>query len=391
LLNKNTLIHKLKAKDRAFKQKKPQVDLGTRFAEGSPRIGFSRVRLATKTTYNQMKSRLQMASLGAALLTASAVQAEVKINENLSLDGYAIGSGVVTEGTADTNGKFIESGRVYDSVKIAANGKYGDFSGKISLYVVNENENALSQDAGILDAYVTYKVGNLSLTGGKFLGWLGYESFDSPNNAFISFSQVFYSSPYSTGVKADYAGDGFSAGVSVRDSQNGPGGEFFEGDGDITDEVGYEAYVLFTGVKGLTAFAGIGFEKVEDNLFLYNLLTDENDIDSGRSISNVLTTDFWASYMLTEKLSVTGEFATTEDVTNSSWLLQSGYAISDDLSVAGRLTYFDGKAGDTVAYGVASTYTITSNFSIKGEVTKNDSNSGGTDPFSYALQGLFRF
>jgi hypothetical protein len=320
-----------------------------------------------------MKTRIKLAGFTALLAAASAtVQAEVKINENLSLDGYAIGSGVITQGTLPGNYSFFNTGRVYDSIKVAVNGTYEDFTAKVSLIALDSTKNGLSEDAGLLDAYVTYKMDNLSITGGKYLGWLGYESFDSPNNAFISYSQALYSSPYATGVKLDYAGDGFSTGVSVRDSQNGPGGSFFEGDGNFSDELGYEAYVLYSGIENVTLFAGVGYE----------------DVDNADS---VLTTDFWASYKASEKLSFAAEFATLEDATEASWLLQSTYAVSEELSVSGRVTAINGKAFDAVGYGIASTYTFTSNFSLKGEVTYTDADAGNPDTTQYALQGLFRF
>jgi hypothetical protein len=318
-----------------------------------------------------MKTRIQLAGFTALLAAAAAtVQAEVKINENLSLDGYAIGAGVVTQGTPVGNYSLFNTGRVYDSIKVAVNGTYEDFSAKVSLLALDSTKNGLSEDAGLLDAYVTYKIDNLSITGGKYLGWLGYESFDSPNNAFISFSQV----PYATGAKLDYAGDGFSTGVSVRDSQTGPGGSFFEGDGDFSDELGYEAYVLYSGIENVTLFAGVGYE----------------DID-GAGFDSVLTTDFWASYKATEKLSFAAEFATVQDATEASWLLQSTYAVSKELSVSGRVTAINGKAFDAVGYGIASTYTFTPNFSIKGEATYTDADAGNPDTTQYALQGLFRF
>jgi hypothetical protein len=345
-----------------------------------------------------MKSCLKYAGLGAVLATAS--QAEVKINENFSFDGYAIGAGVVTEGTASKNGpEFGKSGSVYDSVYIALNGKYNDFSGKVSLFAVNPFDGAQSaqrvdalgapildtngdaifdpiDNVGVLDAYVTYKVGDLAITGGKYLGWLGFESFHSPNNAFISYGLSNYASPWATGAKVDYSGEGFSTGISVRDSQIVGGEGFFEGDGEFANDIGYEAYFLYTGVEKLTLFFGAGFEDVDDE-----------------DIGGILTTNVWASYAVSEKVSVAAEYANVEDNSKNSWLLQTSYAVSEAVSVAGRLTGFDGDKGvaDGFGYGLASTYTISPNFSVKGEVTTTDFNSGESDVFSYAIQGLFRF
>jgi hypothetical protein len=310
------------------------------------------------------------ASLVALVSTASA---EVKIDDYLSLDGYVTGAGVVTEGTPAKDKVLVDSGRVYDSALFGLNGKYGDFTARVSLYVVNSSKNAVTEDAGLLDAYVTYKTGNIAITGGQYLGWLGFESFHSVNNAFISYGQSTYASPYATGAKIEYLSDAFSTGISVRDSQIAPTGSFFNGDGEFSNDIGYEVYFLYTGVKGLTLFAGGGYE----------------DVDGGDQLN---TWDFWASYALTDKVSVAAEVSSTEDTTNYSWLTQVTYAVSDKLSVAGRLTGSDGDNGaaDAIGYGVASTYTLTKNFSVKGEVTKLDTD-GGSDPFSYALQGIFKF
>lgn len=322
-----------------------------------------------------MKSRFKQVGFGAAIAAvgAAGLQAEVKINDNLSLDGYAIGSGVVTEGTGAKNYALGKSAFYYDSAYIAVNGTYKDFTSKVSLYAVSPFADNTGDDTGVLDAYVTYKTGNVAITGGKYLGWLGYESFHSPNNAFISFGQSLYASPWATGAKIDYSGDGFSTGISVRDSQIAPGGGFFEGDGEFSDDIGYETYFLYTGVEKLTLFAGAGYEDVEGGDQIYTL-------------------NAWGSYAVTDKFSVAAEYATVEDTTDYTWLLQGTYAVTEKLSVAARTTGFEGDNGngDAFGYGLASTYTITPNFSVKSEVTKTDY-STASDAFSYAIQGLFRF
>ncbi len=318
----------------------------------------------------------KISGLAAFAVIAASASAEVAINENLSLDGYAIGSAVNTEGTTAKNLQLVNSGRVYDSVKVALNGKYEDFTAKVSLYNVKSGPNALSADAGLLDAFVTYKTGDIAVTGGKYLGWLGFESFDSPNNAFISYGFSNYASPYATGAKVEYLTKEFSTGISVRDTQTGPGGKFFEGDGDFSNDVGYEAYVLYTGIEKLTVFAGAGYQDV-----------------AGAS-SSVSTYNVWASYALTDKVTLAAEYAHTEDsFEDYSWLTQVGYAVNADLSVAARLTGYEGSDTSTTdgfGYGVASTYTITKNFAVKGEITKTDY-TAASDSFSYAVQGLFKF
>jgi hypothetical protein len=304
---------------------------------------------------------------------ASTASAEVKINENLSLDGYAIGSYLVTEGTASGNDTFLDSGsRLFDSVKVALNGTYGDFTGKASV-LVQSVRGTSNEQGGLLDAYLTYTAGDFALTGGKFNSWLGYESFDSPNNAFISYGLSGYTANYTTGAKAEYLGETLSAGISVRDSAlTGPG--FYQGDGDFSDELGYEAYVLFTGVENLTLFAGAAYE------------------DTDGAVSEFTTYNVWGSYAFTEAFSLVAEYAGTDDAVEDSWLLQGTYVVSDAVSVSGRVTGNENAAGtEGFGYGIASTYTFTENFYLKGEVTKTDFDNGSGDVFTYAVQGLFKF
>jgi len=327
------------------------------------------------------------AALAALAATASA---EVKINDNLSLEGYAIGSEAVTEGSAAQNDTFLDSGnKLIDAVKVALNGKYGDFTSKVSLFDV-PNLKSSHGDAGLLDAYVTYTKGEFAVTGGKFNSWMGYESFDSPSNAFITYGaadNVGYVANYATGVKFEYLTKTFSAGISVRDSllpDASPKG-FYQGDGNYSNDQGYEGYILYSGIEKLTVFAGAGYQDVD-------------------STNNVLTTyNVWAAYAATDKLTLVGSYASKFDGTTAgtvtfSYTALATYAINDKVSVAARFGAADGHGGsiNTTAsnytdYGIASTYTITPNFSVKGEVSKQDYNDNTGDTFFYAVQGLFKF
>jgi hypothetical protein len=308
---------------------------------------------------------------------AASASAEVAINENLSLDGYATAAAVVTEGgnpSASKDKVLFDSGRVYDSALVAVNGKYEAFTAKASIYTVKSSKNGTTADSGLLDAYVTYKTGDFSVTGGKFLGWLGYESFHSVNNAFISYSMANYVSPFSTGVKTEYTTKDYSTGVSVRDSNSGalPAKNFFDGDGEFSDDLGYEAYFLYSGIEKVTVFAGAAYD------------------DKADEAGQMATFDLWVSYALTDKLTLAAEYASVKDTTSFSWLTQATYAVSDALSVSARLTAQDNDAGTSngFGYGVASTYTLSKNFALKGEVTMAEA---AADTFSYAVQGIFKF
>jgi hypothetical protein len=303
---------------------------------------------------------------------AATASAEVKINDNLSLDGYAIGSLAITEGTPVRNDTFLEGSRLTDSAKVALNGKYEDFSGKVSLYYFPNTSTSVG-NGGLLDAYVTYTAGEIAITAGKFNSWFGYESFDSVNNAFIDYGLSTYIANYTTGAKVEYLTKEFSAGVSVRDSLFADSNGFFQGDGEFSDDLGYEAYVLYSGIEKLTVFAAFGYESEDsagDDAKTYNV---------------------WASYAFTDKFSVALEYARVDDFADTSYLLQATYIFSENISVSARVTAADTVGGDGFGTGLASTYTFSPNFSIKAEVAKTDFNAGGPDPLFYAVQGVFKF
>ena len=348
-----------------------------------------------------IKHLSQISGVAAFAVIAATASADIKINDNLFIDGYATASGVVTEPSPGVKDKvLLNSGRVFDSAKIALNGKYEDFTAKVSGLAVDGDQNTLAKgggdprqsDFGLLDAYITYKTGDVSVTAGKFIGWLGYESFDTPNNAFISFSQLNYISPYATGLKTEYIVKDYSTGVSVRDSAS-PYTKFYQGDGEYKHNLGYEAYFLYTGIDKLQVFAGAGYQNKYGNTS-----------PSSPLIAQVATFDVWASYALSDKLTLAAEYASVKDATSFSWLTQASYAVTTDWSVAARLTgsdsstsgatataYSENSGVNSFGYGLASTYTVCKNFSVKAEVNKTELNYGGVDGFEYALQGVLKF
>jgi len=343
-----------------------------------------------------IKHLSKISGLAAFAVLAVSASAEVKLNENLSVDGYATGAARVTEGTVGSNQAQIENlGRLDNSAKIALNGKYDAYTAKVSGLLLNGDQQSdtngrTGHNFGLLDAYVSYTKDEFVVTGGKYLGWLGYESFDSPNNAFISYSSATYSSPYATGAKVEYITKAFSTGVSARDTQFvdtlNDKSEFFKGDDNFGKDLGYEAYFLYTGVEKLKVFAGMGTQSVRGYA----------DDSSSETIN---TYDVWASYDLTSKLTLVAEYASIEDVVEQSWNVLANYAFTADFSSAVRVTGSQGFQGgraaannDTFGYGVASTYVLHKNFSLKAEVTKTENNKVDTsDVFSYALQGVLKF
>ena len=194
-----------------------------------------------------MKSRLKYAGLGAALATAATgLQAEVKINDTFSVSGYAVAAGTMTDPDSGKNNYTLaDSGASnLDSAKFAVTGAKDAISGKVSLFYVPQAPSSVGT-AGILDAYATYTAGDVSVTAGKYLSYLGYEAFDPINMAQLTYATTIFAIPaYHTGAKVDYTGEGFSLGFSATDSLF-PGDGFFQGDGEVSGN----------GVRCLAAYA----------------------------------------------------------------------------------------------------------------------------------------
>ncbi|MCS6244322.1 MAG: porin [Opitutus sp.] len=332
-----------------------------------------------------IKHLSKISGVAAFAVIASSASAEVKLDDNFTIDGYAIAAYAKNEAATNTESFFSSGDKMLDAVKLALNGTYGDFKSRASVYSVPSDTNgtAAGNDSttGLLDAYVTYTKGEIALTVGKFNNYLGYESFDSPNNAFMTSGPADnfgYVASYATGAKLDYTTKEFATGFSVRDSLQRDG--FFKGDGDFSDDIGTEVYFMYTGIEKLTVFTGMGYENTD-----------------GATAKDLYTYNVWASYALTDKLTLVGSYASTSDFVSLSYTLQASYAVSDALSLAARYGAVDGEAaliGDSTnytEYGVAGTYTLTKNFAIKSEVNKKNLIDGQKDAFFYAVQGIFKF
>lgn len=328
-----------------------------------------------------MKSRLKYAGLGAALVTATTagLQADVKINDIFSVSGYAVAAGTMTDpDKGKENYTLADSGASnLDSAKFAIMGKKDALSGKASLFYIPQTGTSTG-DAGILDAYLTYTAGDVSVTAGKYLSYLGYEAFDPINMTQLTYATTIFAVPaYHTGAKIDYTGKGYSLGFSATDSLF-PGTGFFQGDGEVSDDIGYEAIATFTGIEKLTVFLGLGYENTD-----------------GAPDATTLV-DLWASYALSDTVTIAGEYDYADNAAQAA-LAFVQYKFSDKVSAIARVSVIDIEGGDSGSYfTVAPTYTFDANWSLRAEVSYADSAEGGFTSvgdkgFFYGVQGVFKF
>ncbi|MES2691828.1 MAG: outer membrane beta-barrel protein [Verrucomicrobiota bacterium] len=322
-----------------------------------------------------MNTRLKLAAV-ASLAASLTALADVKVNNNFSVNGYAVGSWTTTDPDAGTKTEtFFKNGTLFgatDAVKVGFLGNSGPISGYGSILYLPAAGS--TNEAGLLDAYVTYDTGaGVKITGGKYLSYLGYEAFDPINMAQLTYGYTIFAIPaYHTGAKIDYATKTLSLGLSVTDSVFGGAKGFFEGDREFSDDVGVEAIMTYTGIDKLTIFAGIASE------------------DTHNAANKLFIFDLWASYNVTDKLTIAGEFDVQDDV-GKGWLAFASYKFTDQFSTAFRVSGFkaDG-GGDDTKWTVAPTITLSPNVSLRAEVSFADGDTWGKYTF-FGVQGVLKF
>ncbi len=304
-----------------------------------------------------------------ALETASAA---VAFTENLSLEGY-IGS---SYRYTDADGSFDSFD--IDAAKLLFSTKFDQVTGVMSLYYSPTG----AEDVTLLDAYVAYAPGNgLSISAGKFLSWHGYEAFD-----IVNMSQLTYATGdflggipgYHHGIRLEQAGETWAAGVAVLDSVYTPPHLYLEGDGELKDNVGFEAYYKYTGIDRATLYFGAAY-----------------DTEGGFQPDDVFMFNFWGDYAFTERFTGAAEI-TYKDAgawDGLGWTLYGNYRFTDSVSAMFRV------AGESIDNGpeflrvsAAPTFTIAPNLLVRGEVTyTNYDDAGIDDAIFFGVQSIFRF
>ena len=338
-----------------------------------------------------MNTRLPLA---AALTLASSLSvfADIKVNDNLTLSGYAAGAyeyqkikslpatDSIFDGTKDTPSA--------DAVKTNFNFTFKPVTGTVSLYYV---PNLKTNELSVLDAFATYDVGGgMSVTGGKFLSYLGYEAFDTVNMTQITYAPVTVGTlgaipAYHTGVRLDYGDKDVGYGVALVDSVFS--NTFSKGDGEFTHNAGFEGFVKYTGAKDLTLWAGFAYD------------TKGNATNNPKNSTTVL--DFWAEYKLTKEATVAAEFCSKDGgdfAKGTTWLAYLNYAFDAKFSGVFRVGG-ESLSGKTKTVGnnftqftVGPAVKLTDNLSVRAEYSYYDySGPTAKDKSLIGLQAIFKF
>lgn len=319
-----------------------------------------------------LKTKLAVA---AASVLALAVTAHAQTYGNITASGFVLGSYQKTSGTGTDRLDL-------DNAMLKFTGDYKPVQGVISLYYVPNSSVGTSSDLHVLDAYATYDAGGgWSVTGGRFLSWMGFESFFTVNNPEISFGYLNgIIAGYEDGARVVYTEKDWNAGVAVVDSalNSGAAGPY-HGDNELSKGYGAEAYLSYGGIKDNTLFLGVSYDSTNG------------------AVKSQETYDLWDQYQLDKATYIAGEVAyhsggaAFKDAT--SYLALVDYTFNDQVSAAFRIGGDQNKkpTPDDTKYTFAPTYTINSHFSVRGEISYIVTAGPAANTTFWGVQGVFKF
>ncbi len=280
--------------------------------------------------------------------------------------------------------------------------------------ILNAAEGSNPNTFDIVQGFVQYATGPLTVIGGKFVTLAGAEVIAPTGNTNFSRSFLFYAEPLThTGIRATYAAsDTFSVIAGVNNGWNYSSLQTY---GAVTGEFG----IAWTPNKAfsLTTQAYVGKDDSTPTFYAYPL--GDFPYDAPKTLIDAV-----ATYNVTDALSLVLSYdwgqqqQHTAGYPTLAWngaAFYTNYAISDHWRVSLRVEYLDDKNGYVTATGIAQTlkegtltfgYDPVKSFELRFEARYDKSTqpsfvrtidqSGSPSTFAdnqteIALQGIYRF
>jgi hypothetical protein len=339
-----------------------------------------------------MKTKL-LAVLATLGMVASA--SAVKVNNNLSINGFIDGSYNLT----DTDGADTQSLGL-DEVELNFNLNVGNVSGLIAI----DNNNPLTHshtvsftdlngtnsvdktvnssavngtDLNIEQAHFTYNINDaVSLTFGRYGSALGFEREDPAG--LYTFSRA-YSGNFNLGnidagavdgITLSYAGDSYSIAASLEETA----GQNIE-----VNDLNLELAFTYTGIAGVNIGGGYFFD---------NAANGANETD----VLNVHVSRQFGKLLLAGEYIEASTSSTTaaQNVDNDAYLLLADYDVNDKLGVAVRFSNNEqGALGDYERFTIAPNYSLTDSLGAIIEYSDVEDDNAKSEEYSVELTYTF--
>ena len=325
-------------------------------------------------------NKLLKLSLAGLFLVTSALQAQIEINDNISVTGFFDMS--VSETDSEMSGDSSQNLAVQNAA--AADGStfnldqaeidfilnFDQISGQVDLNYLGGNDG----DFDLEQAFIRYDLGDGSdVEAGKFLSYMGFETFEPTGLYQYSYAYDIRNAipGHHNGVRYNYNDDFLSLGLGLLDSVYGPDGSIQDGGHGI------EAKIAIKPIEGWTVF--LGFAKDSQNG-----AADDSDL-----------INFWTSY---ETGNVTWAFELNEydfgpRDSGSQFLVMANLGLTDTAGLTFRVSEDeqDFKRGDTATkFTVSPNFSINDNLGLIFELSQTDYGTEG-NVTSAAFETIFTF
>jgi len=320
-----------------------------------------------------MKNKI-IATLAAFGMVASA--SAVKINDNISINGFIDSSYLNTDTTVKATGTSTDETNIgVDEVELNFLVNAGNVSGE--LHIDNTQAADGTNDINIEQVHFTYSFGNgASVQVGRFGSDLGLEREDPAG--LYTVSRAYGEDQYNLGdvdnnpaegLRLAYASGDFTASVALFNDV----GETEE-DAAFEDDLDTEIAVTYTGIDNLSVTVGARTINTRDSKAAGIAATDDIDI---------LTIN--AAYTL-NKLLIAGEYGSIEEDGSqdlSAYALIADYDVTDKLGFAIRYSEWETLDGinnvQTDKVSFAPNYSITDSLGAIIEFSTEEVSGGGDD------------
>ena len=338
--------------------------------------------LSWMRVYKQTNKQIDMKNkLLAVLATLSMVASAsaVKVNDNLSINGFIDGSYASTETGAT---KTQELG--LDEVEINFNLNVGNVSGLVAIDSDNLNHGTAGvptdEHFNIEQAHFTYNINDaVSVTFGRYGSALGFEREDpaglytfsraySDGSAF-NFGNV--DANVVEGLTVAYSADAYSVSVSL---ENQVGADLQANDLD------FEIALTYTGIAGVDLGAGFTVDNEETG----NAESDAINFHVSRQFGKLLLAGEYSS------IDTSANGSGTAEGDRDAYLILADYDINNKLGVALRLSSEEISATtDYDKFTIAPNYAITE--SLGAILEYSDVDNGANDSEEYAVELTYTF
>ena len=327
-----------------------------------------------------MKNKL-IAVLATFGMVASA--SAVKVNNNLSINGFIDGSYSLTE-TGDSGAGAADAQSLgLDEVEINFNVNVGSVTGLVAI----DSNDPGQADLNVEQAHISYSINDaLSLTFGRYGSALGFEREDPAG--LYTFSRAYGGALGNSfnlgnidngnvveGVTLTYAGDNYTIAASFEDAA------FSD-----TEDLNLELSFTYTGIAGVNIGGGYFFDNSDANTGE----TDALNLHISRQFGKLLLAAEYTS------LDTSGDTVTAaNNRENDGYMILADYDVNDKLGFAVRFSNNENGAGesDFEQFTIAPNYQITDSLGAIIEYSEFEGSNSATasEGETYAVELTYTF